>query len=57
MTPLGFEVNIAGFQPPPVDPEDTFRKGAEGPMLIICGAEDEICTRPPLSMDYAAWMQ
>lgn len=45
-------VNIAGFQPPPVDPEDTFRKGAEGPMLIICGAEDEICTRPPLSMDY-----
>eukprot|EP00438_Fugacium_kawagutii_P022741 Skav214755 [mRNA] locus=scaffold1230:34509:36841:+ [translate_table: standard] len=45
-------VNIAGFQPPPVDPEDTFREEATGPMLIICGAEDEVCTRQPLSMDY-----
>eukprot|EP00434_Breviolum_minutum_P013544 symbB.v1.2.011937.t1/scaffold814.1/size160240/7 len=45
-------VNIAGFQPPQVDPEDTFRENAKGPMLIICGTEDEVCTRPPLSMDY-----
>ncbi|CAK9114601.1 Uncharacterized protein SCF082_LOCUS53071, partial [Durusdinium trenchii] len=45
-------VNIAGFQPPQVDPEDIFRANALGPMLIICGSEDEVCTRPPLSMKY-----
>lgn len=50
-------MNIAGFQPPQVDPEDTFRENAKGPMLIICGTEDEVCTRPPLSMDYATWMK
>ena len=47
------QVNIAGFQPPQVDPEDIFRANALGPMLIICGSEDEVCTRPPLSMKYA----
>ena len=51
------EVNIAGFQPPQVDPEDTFRENAKGPMLIICGTEDEVCTRPPLSINYATWMK
>ena len=46
-------VNIAGFQPPPVDPEETFSPSSRcGPMLIICGQDDEVCTRPPLSMQY-----
>ena len=46
-------VNLAGFQPPPVDPEETFSPSARhGPMLIICGQDDEVCTRPPLSMEY-----
>lgn len=48
-------VNIAGFQPPQVDPIETFggvsnAGGAE--LLVICGTDDEICTRPPLSLDY-----
>ena len=46
-------VNIAGFQPPPVDPKETFSPSCRGgPMLIICGQDDEVCTRPPLSMQY-----
>ena len=46
-------VNIAGFQPPPVNPEETFSLSARrAPMLIICGQDDEVCTRPPLSMEY-----
>mmetsp|Transcript_32507 Transcript_32507/g.107145 ORF Transcript_32507/g.107145 Transcript_32507/m.107145 type:complete len:294 (-) Transcript_32507:176-1057(-) len=46
-------VNLAGFQPPQVDAREYFSPSVRrAPMLVVCGREDEVCTRPPLSLDY-----
>lgn len=45
-------VNMAGFLPPPVDPRENFHpSAAEAPLLVICGEDDEVCARGPLSLE------
>lgn len=48
-------VNLAGLQPPQADPTGSQTFSADtcaSPVFFSCGVEDEVCARPPLSMDY-----